>query len=320
MVPAIAALLAATSPQISKPASVEISAPGPGGSLVGTLVRGGQANAPIVLIIPGSGPTDRDGNSPLGVTAAPYRMLAEELASRGVTTLRADKRGMFGSATAVRDPNAVTIADYVADVRTWTAAARQATGASCVWLLGHSEGGLVALAAEQSQEHVCGLVLVATAGRPLGEVLKEQLRANPANAPLLAQAGAAIDALEKGQRVDVAAMPAPLLPLFKPEVQGFLISLFQLDPVEMIRKVRKPVLILQGERDIQVSVADAQALKSAAPAADLILLPETNHVLKAVASDDPRANLATYGDPDLPLAPGVSDAIAQFVRGAPQAH
>lgn len=317
MVAAIAALLAAGSPQVAKPAQVEIAAPGPQGPLVGTLVRSGHANAPVVLMIPGSGPTDRDGNNTLGVKAAPYRMLAEELAARGVSTLRIDKRGMFGSAKAVPDANAVTIEDYVADVWTWTAAARQATGASCVWLLGHSEGGLVALAAAKRQEHICGMVLVATAGRPLGEVLKEQLRANPANAPLLAQADASIDALEKGQPVDVAAMPAPLLPLFKPEVQGFLISVLRLDPAEMIRDVRKPVLILQGERDIQVSVADAQALKAAAPAAAIILLPDTNHVLKPVTSADPGVNVATYADPDLPLAPGVADAIAQFVKDAP---
>ena len=89
-------------------------APGPRGDLAGTLVAPAEGQ-PLVLIIPGSGPTDRDGNSPLGVTAAPYRLLADALAERGIGTLRIDKRGMFASKAAVADANAVTIADYVTD-------------------------------------------------------------------------------------------------------------------------------------------------------------------------------------------------------------
>ena len=78
----------------------------------------------FVLIIPGSGPTDRDGNSPMGVRGSTYRLLAEGLASRGVATLRIDKRGMYGSAGAAKDANAVTIADYGDDVQAWVTRAR----------------------------------------------------------------------------------------------------------------------------------------------------------------------------------------------------
>ncbi|MBC7990202.1 MAG: alpha/beta hydrolase, partial [Luteimonas sp.] len=105
-------------------------------------------------------------------------------------------------------------------------------------------------------------------------------------------------------------------PLFKPAVQGFLISMFALEPAKLLRQIRKPVLVLQGARDLQVSVADAQALKAAAPSSTLVVLPDTNHVLKRVTSADPGANIGTYGDPNLPLATGVADAIAKFVRSA----
>jgi len=155
-------------------------------------------HGPVILIIPGSGPTDRNGNSPIGVGAA-YRLLAEGLVERGVSTVRVDKRGMFGSAGAVAEANAVTIADYVADVHAWTTVIRQQTKAACVWLLGHSEGGLVALAAGKNQKDLCGLILVATPGRPMGEVIRDQLKANPANARLLAEALPAIDALDAGK-------------------------------------------------------------------------------------------------------------------------
>ena len=290
-----------------------LEAPGPTGALKGTLLTPALTSAPVVLIIPGSGPTDRDGNNPAGIKASTYRLLAEGLASHGVATLRIDKRGMFASAAATPDGNAVTIADYVADVQTWVAALRKQTGVSCVWLLGHSEGGLVAMASAKEQANVCGLILVATAGRPMGQVLRDQLKANPANAPILSQALPAIDALEQGRKVDTTNMHPALQGLFKPTVQGFLISAFSYDPRSVLAGYTKPVLVLQGQRDIQVGEADARLLKRAYPQADLVLLPNVNHVLKSVASDDPRANVATYADPGLPLASGVVDAVLGFL-------
>jgi hypothetical protein len=83
----------------------EIEAPGPNGALRGTLLSADALWQPMVLIIPGSGPTDRDGNNPMGVRAATYRLLAEDLAARGIASLRIDKRGLFGSAAAFPDPN-----------------------------------------------------------------------------------------------------------------------------------------------------------------------------------------------------------------------
>jgi fermentation-respiration switch protein FrsA (DUF1100 family) len=106
------------------------------------------------------------------------------------------------------------------------------------------------------------------------------------------------------------------MPLFAPEVQGFLINVFSYDPARLISTVSKPVLIMQGKRDIQISVADAERLKQAAPGAKLVLLPDTNHVLKTVSSDDRRANGATYADPSLPLAPNVVDTVVSFVTSA----
>lgn len=311
---ACTALLGAPLQAESGPVEVPIEASGPQGPLSGTMLRSSRAQGPIALIIPGSGPTDRDGNSPLGVRAASYRLLAEGLAAEGIATVRIDKRGMFGSAGAVSDPNAVTMADYVADTAAWVKSVRAKTGAPCVWLIGHSEGGLVALSAAQEVENLCGVVLIAAAGRPLGDVIKSQLRANPANAPLLQAADAAINELAAGRRVDVTALPSPLAPLFNPAVQGFLISTFSLDPADLVAKARLPILIVQGGKDIQVSVADAERLKAANPGAMLIILPNANHVLKDVAGNSPSDNLAAYQAPDLPLSEGLVSGIAAFVQ------
>lgn len=293
------------------PAASEIEAPGPLGPLAGTFLQAAEAG-PVVLIVPGSGPTDRDGNSPLGIRASTCRLLAEGLAARGISTVRVDKRGMFASARAARDANAVTIADYAGDVRAWVATLREKAGAACVWVLGHSEGGLVALAAGE-EAGICGLVLMAAPGRPLGAILREQFSANPANAPILDEALAAVSALEAGRRPDAGRMHPALRPIFDPKVQDFLLDAVAIDPARLIAACSRPILIVQGGRDLQISPADAKRLKAAAPRAELVLLPEANHVLKAVETADRAANLATYGDPGLPLAPGVVDAVARFV-------
>lgn len=322
-----AAALAAVAQPAAGPRDQPIEARGPLGPLKGSLLAPAKAGAPVVLIVPGSGPTDRNGNNPLGVNAATYRLLAQDLAAKGIATVRIDKRGMFESSKAVADANAVTIPDYVADVRSWVGAIRRSTGVPCVWVLGHSEGGLVALAAAQGGDAasgLCGLVLVAAPGRPLGQVLRDQLReqwrANPANAPILDQALAAITRLEGGARVDPASLHPALHPLFNEAVQGFLISAFAQDPAQLIAATKLPVLVLQGERDLQVPAQDARLLAKAQPAAQLVLLPDTNHVLKAVPTDDAAANMATYANPGQPLAPGVVDAVVRFVTAPGKAR
>lgn len=291
----------------------EITAEGPLGPLRGS-IAGENIGGPVALILPGSGPTDRNGNSTLGIAAAPYQLLAQDLEAHGIASVRVDKRGMFGSAQAVEDANAVTLSDYVDDVRAWIKAIKQHTDTDCVWLVGHSEGGLVALAAAAEREDdICGLVLLSTAGYQLGDVLRTQLRSNPANAPLLDAAEEVISALEAGRRVDGREIPQPLLPLFYPDVQGFLISIFALDPTDLVSEIEVPTLILQGDRDIQVTTADAERLQSARPGAELVVVPDANHVLKHVASDNLEENLPTYADPDLPLADGIVEAIAGFI-------
>lgn len=294
------------------PAGVEITAPGPQGDLAGTLIDP-DPKAPLVLIAPGSGPTDRDGNNRYGVAGGPYRQLADGLAKRGVATLRIDKRGMFGSRAAVADGNHVTIADYAADVRAWIEVARKRTGRSCIWLGGHSEGGLVVLAAARQPEGVCGVVLVAAAGRPLAAIMRAQFRANPANAPLLEPLLSLVDTLESGKHADTAAMPPPLPALFPDAVQDFLIDQFRYDPPKLAASLKVPLLITQGDRDIQIGVPDAQALAGARPGARLAIVPGMTHVLRIAASEERMASIATYGDASLPVAPALVDAIAGFV-------
>lgn len=281
------------------------------GKLAG-LYKNAGPDTPVVLIIPGSGPTDLNGNNPLGVNSNVYQQLATGLAGKGVSTVRVDKRGMFSSVEA-GDPNAVTLEIYAQDYSNWVNTIRAETGANCVYILGHSEGALMASAAANINDDVCGQILVSGVGRSFGDVLREQLKANPANFIILKEAFAAIDTLEAGERVDTDNMHMALKPLFAEQVQGFLISIMKVDPSKIAARADKPTLIVHGETDIQTSVVDAEALASAT-GGTLVIVPGVNHILKQ-APKNRRKNIKTYSQPDLPISTEVVDAIAVFVKG-----
>jgi uncharacterized protein len=291
---------------VARAETIEIS--GPQGALEAEYLSVPNASDVLVLI-PGSGPTDRNGNSPQGLQTNTYKLIAEELQKLGIASIRIDKRGMFGSAKAIVDPNAVTIEDYASDAKIWITKTKDY--APCVWLAGHSEGGLVALVASQGSADICGVVLLAAPGRPLAAIMREQLRANPANAPILDEAEAIITDLEAGKPRDEASISAPLQPLFNASIQPFLINLFSYDPAKLAETLAKPTLILDGDADIQVSLKDGDALKAAAPNAQRITLKGATHVLKQDVPGDP---YATYTKPELPLHAELIPAIMNFIK------
>ena len=280
------------------------------GALSGLYIDAG-AGSPVMLIIPGSGPTDLNGNNPLGVEANTYKLLAEALAERRISTVRVDKRGMFSSADA-GDPNLVTLEIYAEDYSNWVNTIRDETGAECVYVLGHSEGALMASAAAKINQHICGLILVSGAGRPLGDILRDQLKANPANFFILKEAFAAIEQLEAGERVETKGMNKALMPLFAGPVQDFLISIITVDPSKVAAQADTRTLIVQGETDIQTSVADAELLANAT-GGELVLVEGVNHVLKSAPLNRSK-NMKTYSDPHLPISEEVVNAISIFIK------
>lgn len=283
----------------------------PGGTLYGTeLIPEGAARVPVVLLHSGSGPTDRDGNSEAAsLLNNSLRMLAESLARQGIATVRYDKRGVASSAGAVKEESDLRLDGYVDDAVAWMRQLRADKRFSRVVMAGHSEGALIAaLACERARADAC--VSISGAGHPLADILRDQLK--PKLPPALTGENERIlVALEQGKQVE--DVPPPLMVLYRPSVQPYLISSFRYDPRKAIAALKMPVLIVQGTTDIQVAVKEAQALSEAAPAAKLVIIDGMNHVLKMVPAD-PARQLASYSDANLPLAPKLAESLVAFVK------
>jgi alpha-beta hydrolase superfamily lysophospholipase len=280
------------------------------GGLHGTLLHSADraAHGPAVLIVAGSGPTDRDGNGP-GLSTDTYKMLAQGFAAHGIATLRYDKRGVGGSRALAAHEENLRFGDFVDDAVVAARALAARPDISGIVIVGHSEGALIALMLAQ-QTDVAGVILLAAPGRPLAAVLREQLQTALPDA-LRREAFAILDKLTAEERV--ADVRPELSPLFRPSVHPFLMSVLGIDPAVEIVKVRQPVLLMQAGRDLQIAQSDLEALRKARPDMRLVVLPEANHVLKTSPADR-AGNIAMYGNRTAPLDPGVMPPLIDFVR------
>lgn len=268
-----------------------------------------RAPIPVVLISAGSGPTDRNGNSPAGVSSYTYAQIAWGLASRGIAVVRFDKRGLRTGAAPL-DPATLSVADFTADVKAGIEQLRRDARFSRVIALGHSEGAMHVLRAANAGAPVAGIAMVAGQGRPMAVVLREQL-ARQLESAALARYDAALPKYLRGEE------PGPLPPgldgLLAPRNRRYWQGIMQYDPAIEIAQTRVPVLVLQGSLDLQVTDVDAKALARACPNATLVMVPNVNHMLKPTAATDIVGQLPSYQDPGLPISPMVVPAIVKWI-------
>jgi len=272
------------------------------GTLKGTIMLPDHKNqfTPIVLIIAGSGPTDRNGNTILGKTNA-YKLLAEALAAKGFATLRYDKRTVGGSNDFKTTEANLRFEDYVSDAKSMVSFLHDTRNYQSVYIAGHSEGSLVGMLAAQTVR-TDGYISIAGAGENIADVLERQVNDK--------EATTIIEQLRKGK--EVKNVPESMNTLLRPSVQPYLISWMKYDPAKEIKKLKVPVLILQGTTDIQVEVNDAKKLKAAHPTATLNIIEGMNHILKDAPADR-TANIATYSNPSLPVNETLVGLMAGFM-------
>ncbi|MEO8583112.1 MAG: alpha/beta hydrolase [Flavitalea sp.] len=258
------------------------------GVIAGTLTLPHKTdNIPVALIIAGSGPTDRNGNNSLMMNNS-LRKLAYAMAQSNIASVRYDKRGVRESARAAKQEWDLRFEDYVADAAQWIEMLKRDKRFSKVIVVGHSEGSLIGMLVA---EHADKFVSIEGAGRSADKIIREQLKSQPSGIQELS--APIMDSLVRG--LTVINVDPLLHSLFRPSVQPYLISWFKYDPAVVIKKLRIPVLIIQGTKDLQVSVTDANLLAAADPSAKLVVLNNMNHIFRII-NGDRSENMASYND------------------------
>ncbi len=261
---------------------------------------------PVVLLIAGSGPTDMNGNNPM-MTNNSLKFLAQDLAKKGIASLRYDKRTVAANQNNMEESE-IRFGDFVDDAVKCLEFLKNDKRFGDIYIIGHSQGSLVGMLAAK-RIPVSGFISIAGAGEPIGETLVRQISAQ--SAQLGEETEKIVDSLEAGHTVkNVNPM---LAPVFHASVQPFLISWMKYDPTEVIGELNIPVLIIQGTTDIQVTRQDAQRLKEADPQAMLVFIEGMNHIFKQ-APEERTENMKTYMNPDLPVVPELVDTVADFIK------
>ena len=281
----------------------------PTGVLHGSLLTPpSKTPIPVALLISGSGPTDRNGNSQ-GLPGAndSLKLLAQALASVGIASLRYDKRGIGESRAAGPKESDLRFETYVEDASAWVRKLKADVGFSTVTVIGHSEGSLIGMRAVEGSG-ADAFVSVAGIARRGSDVLRDQLRSK-LSGDLAQQSESILASLEQAQLVD--SVPQALMILYRPSVQPYLISWMRYTPTDVLKRLKVPVLIIQGTTDLQVSVAEAEALRKAKPEAEVSVIEGMNHVLKNVPANAMNP-LAAYSDPTLPIVSELIDRLRAF--------
>lgn len=271
-----------------------------------------------VLIVAGSGPTDRNGNSGQSLNTYAYKMLSDELVKGGVAVLRYDKRAI--GLSRVKDPATipnVVFGDFVDDAARCVDYLR-GEGFERVYVAGHSEGGEIALHLALREDVVVdGLVLLCCPGYAMDQILNAQLSAQlvPQHLGLMLTATTIMQRIKAGESVPVESIPQELMSLFHPSLQPYLCSSMAFDPADFMTRVEQPVLVVSGGRDIQVTKDNAERLMKGAKRGEHIHYEHMTHILKDADTSDRIQQLVTvYVNSKLPLTEGLSDAVLQFVK------
>ena len=273
----------------------------------GTLLLPKTSEKPaLVIIIAGSGPTDRNGNQNMMKNNS-LKFLAESLYKNGVASFRYDKRIIKIMKTGAIDEKKIKFDDFIEDAISATNYFKNDDRFNEIFIIGHSQGSLVGMIA--AKNNADGFISIAGAGQEIDDVIVDQLAKQAPG--LVENARQSFDDL----RVNgVAQNYSPgLASIFRPQIQSFIYNWMQYNPQEELAKLDIPVLLINGDKDLQVLVSEAEKLRSVKPDASYKIIPKMNHVLKEIEGND-LENSKSYNQYDLPISEELVTTIIQFIE------
>ncbi|MDP9081453.1 MAG: alpha/beta hydrolase [Bacteroidota bacterium] len=282
------------------------------GTISGSLVmpKNPPGKVPLVIIIGDGGPTDRDGNNvKTGLSGNIYKILANDLGKNGIATVRYDKR-MVGESMTKSKESELRLEDYGDDALGMVNMLNDDQRFSKIILFGHGEGALVS-SLIINDVPVKGIIAAEWPADRADKILNDQMKGKAQF--LQDEFKSFMDSLKKGKTTD--NIDPSLYYIARPSIQKFLLSWCRYEPLRLVKRIKVPLLIIQGTTDKVVAVDNGQRLKKAKSDAGYIEVKNMNHILKEAPADEEQ-NVATYSKPDLPLKPELIPAIVEFVNKA----
>ena len=274
------------------------------GTLYSPLKENKKTN--LVILIAGSGPTDRDGNQK-GMTNNSLKYLSEELSKNGQAVFSYDKRIIAQMAAGTVNEATLSFDDFINDAKEVIRFFKNQKKYNKIIVAGHSEGSLIGMLA--ATENTDAFISLAGAGRTIDAVLVEQIEKQ---APFLKEeVQKDLEILKSGQTFELKNKM--LASLFRESVQPYMISWIKYNPQNEIKKLQIPVLLINGSKDLQVTVSEAELLKKAKPEAKLLVIDNMNHIFKEIKGDDAE-NMKSYSDPNLAVTEKLVTAINLFIK------
>lgn len=272
----------------------------------GTLLTPNNMNKPnLVIIIAGSGPTDRDGNQNF-LMSNTLKKLALGVTKEKIATFRYDKRIVKQIRKGNIDKD-ILFDDFVTDAISVIEYFKNKKKYNHIYVAGHSQGSLVGLLASKGRAD--GFISLAGAGQSIDKVITEQVIKT---APMFTEDTKRIfDILRKGQTT--SDYPKALGSIFSKDIQPFMANWMSYDPKEEIKKLKMPILIINGTKDLQVSETEAKLLDTNANESTLVIIEKMNHILVSIDGDD-LENSKSYNEAYRKLSPKLLEAITSFVR------
>ena len=261
----------------------------------------------LVILLSGSGPTDKNGNQK-GVENNSLLYLSEALAKNNIAAFSFDKRTVVLAKDKTTSEKEMTFEYLINDAKEVIAYFKNKKQFRRIIVAGHSEGSLVGMVAALGNADA--FISIAGPGKSIDETIIEQIAKQ---APAMKdEVVAGMESLKKGMTFE-PKNPA-LGSIFRPSVQPYLISWIKYNPAIEIQKLKIPVLLINGTKDLQVTVADAELLKAAKPDAQIEIIANMNHVFKNIKTDDTAENIAAYSNPATENTPGLIFVINRFIK------